>query len=220
MAKEYKLKIIKDEKETEDIKKILVEKPEGFSFIPGHSVMISLPEAPNEKRPFTITSTNHDDFIEFMIKKYPGGMSEKLFYLKEGNEIILSDIFGSMRYNGKGIFIAGGSGITAFISIFRHLQMEKGNEGNFLIFSCKKASEILRENELREIFGKNVIFTLTREKKEGYECGRVDESFLRKHIKDFGLKIYVCGPGNFSEDITNCFNACLALDDKKKAQDI
>jgi ferredoxin-NADP reductase len=41
--------------------------------------------------------------------------------VKPGDQLIIRDVWGAITYKGKGVFIAGGAGITPFISIFRDL---------------------------------------------------------------------------------------------------
>ena len=48
----------------------------------------------------------------------------------------------------------------------------------------------------------NLILTLTKEKKQGYENSLIDKEFLKKYIKDFNQFFYICGPVQFIEDIT------------------
>ena len=88
--------------------------------------------------------------------------------IKEGDEFILSEVFGEIKYCGKGTFIAGGAGITPFISIFRQLRKDNLIEGNSLIFSNKTSKDIILEEDLKAFFGNKAIFTLTREKNLNY----------------------------------------------------
>jgi len=44
--------------------------------------------------------------------------------LVKEDELILHDVFGAISYMGEGVFIAGGAGITPFISIFRYLKLK------------------------------------------------------------------------------------------------
>ncbi|MBI2026278.1 MAG: flavodoxin reductase, partial [Deltaproteobacteria bacterium] len=104
------VKITRIEHEMKDVKRLILEKPKDFTFIPGHSVMVSInkPSLEGKKIPLTFTSTNHDNHIEFILKKYSNTLSEVIFSLKAGDELILNEMFGTVRYNGKGVFIAGG----------------------------------------------------------------------------------------------------------------
>ena len=115
---------------THDVLQIVTEKPAEISFTPGQATEVSINKKgwENEKRPFTFTSLPIDNYLEFTIKSYPGhdGMTNQLLKVKSGDELILHDVFGAIEYNGEGLFIAGGAGITPFVSIFRYLQLENG----------------------------------------------------------------------------------------------
>ena len=65
------------------------------------------------------------------------------------------------------------------------------------------------EKELKEMFAKkeSLIFTLTRERKKGYQAGRIDKEFLKKRINDFSQNFYICGPPEFVKDINSVLKA-------------
>jgi len=201
----YDVKIIKIENVTPDVKRFVVEKPEGYKFTPGQATSLSINDGTwkYEERPFTFTSLNEDEFLEFTIKKYPehGGVTKKLHELKAGDELIMGDPWGAIKYKGPGIFIAGGAGVTPFIAIFRDLKSRGEVDGNKLIFSNKTSGDVILEDELREILGDNAIFTLTIEENSDYENGRIDEKFLEEHVDNFDGNFYVCGPRGFVKDI-------------------
>jgi ferredoxin-NADP reductase len=61
-----------------------------------------------------------DDYLEFTIKMYdnpPASPTAKI--CTGGDEFEISDAWGAIEYKGEGVFIAGGAGVTPFISIFR-----------------------------------------------------------------------------------------------------
>ena len=58
------------------------------------------------------------------------------------------------------------------------------------------------EKELREMFAADdLVLTLTREKVAGYNSERVDEKFLKTHVKDFSQRFYICGPKKMVIDL-------------------
>jgi hypothetical protein len=202
----HAVKILMTQFVTHNVKRFVVEKPRDYSFVPGQatSVSINKEEWIKEERPFTFTSLNDDEVLEFTIKEYPEhkGVTQKLHSLKPGDQLIIREPWGTINYEGKGVFIAGGAGITPFIAIFRQLTKENKLKGNKLFFSNKTQKDIILEKELRDMFGhKNLIFTLTREKAAGYEKGRINKEFLKNNIDEFNQQFYVCGPPPFVEDI-------------------
>lgn len=207
-----KIKILDIKPVTHDVKRFVLEKPKGYKFIPGQATDVSINKDGwiEKKRPFTFTSCNEDDYLEFVIKGYPRdkypnhtGVTEEIHKLNIGDELLLGDPWGTINYQKSGIFIAGGAGITPFIAIFRKLKKDDNLKGNKLIFSNKEKKDIILEDELREIFQDegNLILTLTRQKAPDYEGGRVDSIFLKKHIDNFNQDFYICGPKSMVSDL-------------------
>lgn len=207
---EYIVKILTTEFLTHNVKIFVIEKPKNYKFIPGQANKISINNSKwkYEQRPFTFTNLNEDSVLEFTIKSYPQhkGVTEQLHKLKPGDELIIREPFGTINYKGIGVFIAGGAGITPFIAIFRQLQKNNKLTENKLIFSNKKAEDVILEKELREIFKENLILTLTEENKQGYENKKIDEEFLKEHINNFNQNFYICGTPEFVKDIRKILN--------------
>lgn len=195
---EYIVRILSVIQLTHDVKRFRIEKPAGYSFVPGQATEVSIntPELKDEKRPFTFTSLNSSPYLEFTIKIYPShsGLTEKLGMTGPGDELIIRDVWGAISYKGPGVFIAGGAGITPFISILRDLQTKNEIAGNRLIFANKTKADIILENELHELLGNNFINILSDEKREGYFHGFIDESFLKNNIGNLNKHFYLCGP--------------------------
>jgi ferredoxin-NADP reductase len=195
---EHVVRILNIENVTHDVKRFQIEKPEGYSFISGQAtdVSINTKELLLEKRPFTFTCINADPYLEFTIKIYPShnGITNELGKLKKGDELIIRDVWGAINYKGKGVFIAGGAGVTPFISIFRDLQSKNEISGNKLVFANKTKSDIILEAEFKALLGESFINILSDEKADGYFHGRIDEAFLSAAVHDFSQNFYVCGP--------------------------
>lgn len=183
---------------THDVLQIRVEKPRGYGFTPGQATEVSVNKNgwQKEKRPFTFTSLPDDDYLEFNIKTYPShkGVTNELLQLKMNDELILHDVFGAITYKGEGIFIAGGAGVTPFISIFRFLQSKNKIGQNKLIFANKTKADIILKSEFEKILGKNFINILSDEKADGYEYGQITEDFIKAQSGGIYKIIYICGP--------------------------
>ena len=200
---QYTVKILDVKQENYNTKIIRTSKPEGFSFIPGHSIMIHLPgQDTREKRAFTFTSTNDQLFLEFIVKKCEEpSITQKIHNLEVGNEIVLSDMFGSVRYTRPGTFIASGIAICPFLAIFRELHKQKALNGNKLIYTSRTSKDIIAEKELRNMLGENAIFILTRENNPDYINKRINKDFLKEHIKDFNQEFYIAGSWEFMQQV-------------------
>ena len=192
------VKIKSIDKVTHDVLQIVTEKPQQFKFVPGQATEIFINKDGwlNEGRPFTFTSLPSDDYLQFTIKTYPGhrGVTNELLTLKKNDELILNDVFGTIAYKGEGVFIAGGAGVTPFISIFRHLHSKNEIGDNKLVFANKTVADIILRQEFEKLLGKNFINILSDEKANGYAHGYITEDFLKENISDFSKKFYLCGP--------------------------
>lgn len=196
---------------THNVKRIVCTKPLRFEYIEGQAVEMSILKKgwEDQTRPFTLTSIGSDAVIEFIIKIYDShnGVTEQINLLGVGDKLKLSNPFGTIKYNGEGIFIAGGAGITPFISILRTCYFNKVKESNKVIFSNKLVADVILENELNVITHGNLTNVFTESPPTGQEAQRIDKDFLSSEISNFGQNFYVCGPPKFNDEITE------ALDD-------
>ena len=203
--KKYVVKIKSINNVTHDVLKIVTEKPRSYIFTPGQATEVSINKNgwQDEKRPFTFTCLPDDDYLEFTIKTYPShkGVTNKLLQLKQGDELILHDVFGAIAYKGEGVFIAGGAGVTPFISIFRFLRSKNEIGGNRLIFANKRKIDIILRHEFESLLGKNFLNILSVEKTQEYAYGYITEEFLKANIGDLKKKIYLCGPEPMMEAV-------------------
>jgi len=192
------VKILNIEEVTHDVKSFKVEKPEGYSFVPGQAtdVSVNAPGLRNEKRPFTFTGLNSAGYLEFTIKIYSerNGITNEIGKLKPGSELIIRDVWGDISYKGEGVFIAGGAGITPFISIFRELHFRKKIGTNMLVFANKTKDDIILESEFKWLLGDLFINILSDDMSEGYNHGFITEEFLKNNIPALYNNYYLCGP--------------------------
>jgi ferredoxin-NADP reductase len=190
---------------THDVLSIVVEKPGSYIFTPGQATEVSINKDgwQNEKRPFTFTCLPGDDYLEFTIKTYPSqkGVTNELLQLKANDELILHEVFGTIAYKGEGVFIAGGAGVTPFISIFRSLQLNNAIGNNKLIFANKTKADIIYEQEFYRLLGENFINILSAEKAEGYDYGHISLDLLKRHIVGKETIVYLCGPDPMMEAV-------------------
>lgn len=188
-----------------DVLQLITEKPKEFDFIPGQATHISInkPDWKAKKNPFTFTCLPENDYLEFTIKTYPEhkGVTNELLKLRKDDELILHDVFGSITYKGEGVFIAGGAGVTPFISIFRNLQSRNEIGKNKLIFANKMKRDIILKDEFEDILGRNFVNILSDEQIEEYSHGQITEGFLEEYVNGLTKHVYVCGPPTMMEAI-------------------
>lgn len=205
----HTVKILETESVTHDVKKLTLEKPEGYEFEPGQATEVAIDKKGwrDEKRPFTFTSLNEDEHLEFVIKIYKDhdGVTKQIGKLEAGDALLIDEPWGTIQYKGEGTFLAGGAGVTPFIAIFRDLH-KKGEIGdNKLIFSNKADKDIILKEEFSEMLGDNFINVITDHPTDEHIFldGFIDKDFLASRVDDLDQPFYVCGPGPFNEAMMN-----------------
>ena len=200
----YTVKILEIEELTHDVRRIVTEKPENYTFNPGQAteVAINRPGMKEERRPFTFTSLNDDENLEFIIKVYhTEGVTDIIGELEEGDQLLIHDVWGAIEYKGPGYFLAGGAGITPFLAILRQLYKEGNIDGNKLLFANKTEKDIILKDELDKMLDGNVTYLLSQENNDNYRSGKINKAFLQDHVDDFSRYFYICGTPEMTKQI-------------------
>ncbi|MGD8616465.1 MAG: FAD-binding oxidoreductase [Gammaproteobacteria bacterium] len=208
---EHRVTLLMSEFVTHDVKRFVLSKPDGFSFQPGQGVELAIdrPRWKDEGRPFTPTSLPEDRVLELTVKGYPEheGMTRELHALQPGAELLMSEPFGTISYQGPGVFVAAGAGVTPFIAILRDLARSGRLEGHGLIFSNKTPADVICEKEFRHYLGERCVLTCTRSEAPGCPGGRVGRDYLAEKIRELNQRFYVCGPPGFVEAVNDALQA-------------
>jgi propane monooxygenase reductase subunit len=190
---------------THNVRHYRLERPRGFAFVPGQATEVSIDREGwrDRKSPFTFTGLPGADQLEFTIKSYfdHGGVTNALWSLGAGDQLILREVFGTIQYRGPGTFIAGGAGVTPFIAILRHLCASGKTAGNRLIVSNRTEKDIILRDEFEAMDGLDVLWTVTDDPKSKLLQERIDADFIGEHVKDLGQNFYLCGPDAMVADL-------------------
>lgn len=134
--------------------------------------------------------------------------------VKVGDKFLVSKPMGELGYNKirdekNVICIAGGVGITPFMSLAKATIENLIDCDLTVIYSVKTYDDILFKQEIEEINKKNknvkFVITLTKEEKEGYLHGYITEETLKPYIKEFNT-ILMCG----SKSLYKTMNSILS----------
>lgn len=214
-------KITKIKEETYDVKTFRLKLPKRINFIPGQYCLVSFIDKKkfeSDPRPFTFTNspTEEGDFIELTIKKM-GEFTTTLHNLKKGAKLKIDGPYGeALNFNNSIkddiVFLAGGSGITPFISAIRYAIAKNLPNKMFLFFSNRTERDIIYEKELKRINKETnnikIIHTLTNGWPEDWdgETGRINREMIEKYVKNPKEKLllwYICGPPPMVEAMKN-----------------
>ena len=210
VIEDKKIKIKEIKKVADFTKSFVLEKPKGFGYEPGQHGYIEL--SANNGKPFSLVSSPHEKVIEFAtIIRDESKWKQELNRKKVGDELILSGPYGVFKYKDSETdiaFIAGGIGITPFIGILRYLNFKKLSTNLTLLYSNKSENRTAFKNELDFLSGKNpnleIVYTMTEQEDFDGEKGRIDEDFIRKHVKNPEKKFwYIAGPPIMVKEMNN-----------------
>jgi NAD(P)H-flavin reductase len=163
-----------------------------------------------EKRPFTISSSPYDETLDFTIKLY-GEFTNALARLKKDEEVIVEGPFGNFIIEDDEknlVFIAGGIGITPFISMIRERIHSRKRQKITLIYAAKTKEDILFKEELDNIkeewFKKVYVLSQEKIEEEGYLHGRINREIIERFVDTNEIKntiFYLCGPLQMVKDM-------------------
>lgn len=208
---------IKDKKEiATDTLQVIFETDENFSFKPGQYCFVTLINPPYEdergnKRHFSIVnSPNYKNIITITTRLRDSGFKKSLKELPEGSAVELGPIAGvfTLPEDSKRpyVFIAGGIGITPFISMLRYIKEEKLPHNITLIYSNRDQSSTPFLEELQHLVqdvpNLKLILTMTDDPSWVGEKRKVDAQFIKDYIQDVTIPQYfVVGPPPMVEAI-------------------
>lgn len=196
---DYNLKVMSIEDDYPHVRKIVVVRPSGFSFDPGKFVMVAVNKTGLEtkRKKCAFFSLNNDFYIEIIINDSDLD-SKPLFDLKAGEEIIMSDVVGELRYDKPGTFIAAGKGIFAALDVFKHLKKIGALPGNTLVYLARTPEEVYYERMFKHTFPNSCVVVIARDQNNNVKA--IDEDLLRQKVPDLQKPLYVMGPKSFIEN--------------------
>ncbi|MBM7279773.1 2Fe-2S iron-sulfur cluster binding domain-containing protein [Gordonia rubripertincta] len=134
-----------------------VVEPETFEFKPGQYVDLSVPGT-EEKRSFSIATTQATpDKLEFLIKKYPGGLFAGLLSdgLSPGDEIMINGPYGSCTLRNGHVLpiicIGGGAGMAPLLSLLRHVSETGLNRPVRFYYGARTAADLFYLDEIASL---------------------------------------------------------------------
>jgi Predicted ferric reductase len=177
-----------------------------FKYLPGQFLYVRLknPEIPGDEHPFTISSSPaQDNYVSVTVKQL-GDFSGKLSNTKVGDTAIIDGAFGSFSYvkgpkQNKLCFIAGGIGITPFLSMLRYINDVHDKKDVVLLWGARDLSEVICKGELEDLAAKTNHFqfvpVLSNDNSFNGEKGFIGTELIKKYITEIqAYDFYICGP--------------------------
>lgn len=173
-------------------------------FRPGQHVLVTLEvDGRRITRPWTIASGTHEPRLRLSIARQPGGKATNWVHdrLQPGDIVELSNARGSFTLPDDAdsalLFIAGGTGITPFLSMLRTLSATKRERDITLLYYVRSEGNALASEELKALAsqhsGLSVFFVPSEEAAPVH--GYFASSHLDTLVPDWRERApFVCGP--------------------------
>lgn len=212
LVERYHYRIRSSQQITAGVTEVCLQRDSSLAmvFIPGQFVFLSFKDAPvsAEAHPFSIASSNRDGELRFVVKAL-GDYTANLALLKPGLEALVEGPYGRFSYlnvsNKRQVWIAGGIGITPFLSMARSLP--KGRYTIDLIYSARSEVEAVFVPEfkaLEALHKRGLMFHMWLESKSGFiKAENIDQICMNTEGADY----LICGPPMMMKSIATQLQA-------------
>ena len=168
-------------------------RPDGFEFKAGQAIELLLPQ-PAGGHAFSLVNSPSEGELVVATRMRESVYKRALRALPIGASAKVDGPFGSLTLHRNpsraAVFIAGGIGITPFMSIVRNAVEECLKHPMALVYSNRRARDAAYLDELRSIENLRLVATLTEE-----GGGFVDAAMIRRAAEGLPAPIfYVAGP--------------------------
>lgn len=173
---------------------VTFETREPFTFKPGQYISVTLA---NIKKYFSIVnSPDEKGIITIATRLRDSGFKKSLRELEIGAEVELGPISGSFVLPEDTtrplIFIAGGIGITPYMSMLRYIKNHNLNYKITLLYSSRDQASTAYFEEVKNF---KSILTMTEDPAWAGEKRRIDANFIKEYFPDLNTSAYfVVGP--------------------------
>lgn len=175
------------------------------------SIRIMRPDGWSEPHPFTISGAPEDPFLRMTIKK-EGSFTSAIPSLEPGSPVKCMGPLGAFCKDVDSrpslVMIAGGVGITPFMSVLRHFRNTRARNSMLLFWANKTIDDVFCSDEMMQMTQEldlTLIHCLSRDDdvtryarqsypKVVYESGRLSVDVLKRHGVVSQAAFYLCGP--------------------------
>jgi ferredoxin-NADP reductase len=183
------------------------EKPSGFHFKPGQYINVTLIDPPEtdpegNTRSFSIVTAPHEGHLTIVTRMRDTAFKRTLLATPVLGEVELEGPLGyfTMHHNPTkpAVLLAGGIGITPYLSMLRHATKQRLSPVIYLFYSNRRPEDAAFMETLRELARDNSNFhfipTMTEmagsQQEWTDEMGFIDSEMLARYLTSFRGPIY------------------------------
>ena len=206
----YMLTLQRIEERALGVREFIFSPDRRFAFEPGQYLEWTLshkrPDARGNRRYFTIASSPEDESVRIGVKFYdrPSSFKHALASMSVGSTISASHLAGSFvmprQKDAKLVFIAGGIGVTPFLSMIQHLLDKKEARPITMLYSNKTLADVAYKDvfdSAQSQLGIKTVYSLSAETApaDGMVLGPIDRDLILREVPDYKERtFYISGP--------------------------
>jgi ferredoxin-NADP reductase len=212
------------------------EKPDRFTFTPGESIDLFLPEdfpgvSDDRQRTFSLGNAPHEDRLTIATRMRKSAYKQPLKDAAPGAAVRIVGPKGSMSLHDDPdravVMIAGGIGITPFMSMLRSEAEANRPRPMALLYSNSRPENAAYLDELRELEqhldGFRLVTTMTEMKDSDSwngETRRIDADMVKEASRDLPRPhYYIAGTPDMAEDMRQMLDDMGIDDDDIHSED-
>ncbi|MGH8248441.1 MAG: ferredoxin--NADP reductase [Gammaproteobacteria bacterium] len=213
------------------------EKPAGFSFKPGQTIDVVRIDAPaadtqNARHTFSIVSTPFQGDLVVATRMRDSAFKRALKSMAIGSPAKLEGPFGSLTLHKDrarpAVFIAGGIGITPFMSMLRQAAKDRSPQPLYLVYSNRRPEDAAFLAELQGLERDNrnfrMLATMTdmsrSERKWEGATGLVSSDLLKRFVGGLVSPVYyVVGPPAMVKAMQETLSEAGVVDDDIRSEE-
>ena len=231
----YQVKLAGREQVAEGTLAFRFEKPAGFSFKAGQAVVLALLNPPagegQERRTFSLVSAPFEGTLAVATRMRDTAFKRALKALPDGASTKLVGPIGQFTLADAAhpaVFIAGGIGITPFVSMLRQAARDRSPQRLLLLYSNRRPEDAAFLGELQELERQNGNFRLvatmtdmgSSARKWDGETGLIDADLIRRCVGGLVAPVYyVVGPPAMVAAIRETLRASGVAEDDIRSEE-
>ncbi len=212
-------------------------KPAGFRFKPGQAIDVVLPEPPagdaqSASHTFSIVSAPFENELAVATRMRDSAFKRALGALPVGEGIVIDGPSGSLTLHNDraraAVFIAGGIGITPFMSMVRQAAHDRLAQRLVLLYSNRRPQDAAFLAELQGLEQRYASFSLLatmtalgdNDRSWDRQSGPIDGPLIEKAVAGLPAPIYyVAGPPGLVEAMRETLNGAGVDDDDIRSEE-
>lgn len=214
-----------------------LEKPTGFGFRPGQAIDVVLTDPPagdaqSARHAFSIVSAPFQQQLTFATRMRGSAFKRALRALPIGSPVGLQGPFGSLvLHNNRtrtAVFLAGGIGITPFMSILRQAANDQLRQRILLLYANRRPEDAAFLVELQQMERQNRNFRLVATMNEmgksnqawAGETRLIDADLIQRVTADLAAPIfYLAGPPTMVDALRRALGRAGIDDDDIRSEE-